>query len=612
MTSDSDSPDPASSPRVRWRWAALGLIVATALAYGPVVDNGYIWDDGDYVTGNTTLTSGSGLFRIWLERGAIPQYYPLVHTSYWLEYRLWGLAPLGYHVVNVLLHAGTAVLFWRVLAALGVPGAFWAALLFALHPVHVESVAWITERKNVLSGVLYFASLLAYLRHAGLGSGGARGRGYALSLVCFAAALLSKTVVVSLPAVLLIVTWWKGRPLDRRAIGPLLPFFGIGLAFSLFTMVYEANVVGATGAAWDLSWIERSLIAGRALWFYLGKLVWPHPLAFNYPRWPIDAAVAWQYVYPAAALLLGISLWAFRPRIGRGALAAGLIFAGTLLPALGFFDVYPMRYSFVADHFQYLASAAPIAYAVAVVAGFAERRGGATLRAAGVVGAAIAVVYAGAVWQQTRLYRDAETLWRATLQVNPDSWLSHSHLCSIEEERGRYDAALYHCEQTLRLEPENPETHHMFAMLDVARGEVESGLAHYRRAIELDPTFVHARNGLAATLLEHGNHRAAIVEFRRLLADHPRYAQAHTNLGNALAAAGALDEAALSHRSAIELDPGFAAAHHNLASVLVQQGKLEEAHQHLERAVALQPDFASARSSLRVIEDLMRERAATP
>ncbi|MGE4606589.1 MAG: tetratricopeptide repeat protein [Myxococcota bacterium] len=594
-----------------------GLLVALTLGvYLPVVENGYIWDDGDYVFNNATLTSVDGLRRMWFELAAIPQYYPLVHTSYWLEYRLWGLDPVGYHIVNVLLHALGSLLLWRVLSLLGVPGAWWASAIFALHPVHVESVAWITERKNVLSGVFYFASFLSYLHWAGFGqprpTAGRTARTdglYAVSLLLFIAALLCKTVTLSLPAVLLIVTWWKGRSIDRSVALALAPFLAVGFMFGFATSIYETHLVGAVGSVWDLSAVERVLLAGRALWFYLAKLLWPHPLIFNYPRWQLDPAALWQYLYPLLAVGFGALLLVLARRIGRGAISAAMIFAGTLLPALGFFNVYPMRYSFVADHFQYLASAAPIAYLCGVVSVWASRSGRLASRIAAIAGAVILGVLGTLTWQQIPMYRDVETLWRTTLTRNPDSWLSHSSLCAIEQERGELDPALEHCEAAMRLEPDNHESHHMFAILAISRGEVEVGIRHYERALEIQPDFPHSSNGLGATLNSLERYDEAMGLFRDVLRLYPDYAEAHTNLGNALAATGELDAAIEQHRRAIELNPDLAAAHNNLAAALLRKGELGLARIHLERLLELTPDSTTARRSLDAIERLNRNRA---
>jgi protein O-mannosyl-transferase len=341
--------------RKEW-WLGLLLLAVILLAYQPVWHAGFVWDDDNYVTKNRTLHDLSGLRQIWFDTKATPQYYPLVYTTFWVEYHVWKLNPLGYHIVNELLHALGAILLWRVLKRLELPGAWLAAAIFALHPVNVESVAWITERKNVLSGVFFFAAAWAYLRFAGETGSQKRRRGWWLAgLLLFVCALLSKTAACSLPVVLLLARWWKQKRLEWGDVLPLVPFFVVGLGLGLQTAWLEKHHVGAGGAEWSASFAERWLIAGRALWFYAGKLFWPVNLTFVYPRWQLDVGIWWQWLFPAGALATVATLWFGRKKFGGGPLAAILIFASTLFPILGFLNVYYMRYSFVADHFQYFA-----------------------------------------------------------------------------------------------------------------------------------------------------------------------------------------------------------------------------------------------------------------
>ena len=270
------------SPRA---WLALaGIYVAVAAAYFPALRGGLLWDDDAHLT-RPELRSLSGLGRIWFELGATQQYYPILHTAFWVEHRLWGDATLGYHLINVLLHATAAGLFFLLLRRLAVPGAWLAGLIFALHPVGVESVAWISEQKNTLSTVCYLLAAWAILDFDST----RRRRSYLLGLVLFALALLSKSVTATLPAALLVVYWWRrGRLSWRKDILPLLPFFALALAAGLFTAWVERHVLGAEGADYALGFPARCLLAGRVVWFYLGKLLWPANLIFIYPRWEVS------------------------------------------------------------------------------------------------------------------------------------------------------------------------------------------------------------------------------------------------------------------------------------------------------------------------------------
>src|SRR5262245_14207711 len=346
---------------------SIALVIVTFAAYGPSLANGYIWDDDDYVTENLVLRSPTGIFDVWRPK-TTPQYYPLVFVTFWCEYRLWGLHPLGYHVVNVALHAGSALLFWWTLRRLGLPGAWLAAGLFALHPVQVESVAWITERKNVLSLLFYLAALNAWLGVRNDPTKRTNWAAYAATIVLFACALLSKTVACSLPAAILVIEWWRRGRVELRTLLLTLPLFVLGLALAAVTVIIERDHVGAGALDFGLSRLDRVVLAGHIVWFYLGKLLWPWELIFIYPRWTISAHDAMQWACPGGLIVLLGVLWMLRGRIGRGPLAAALLFGGTLVPALGFIDVYPMRYSWVADHFQYHATLAPLALIAAVLA----------------------------------------------------------------------------------------------------------------------------------------------------------------------------------------------------------------------------------------------------
>ena len=519
-------------------------MLLVALAYVPALGAGWVWDDDDYVTENRTLRSLHGLGSIWFEIGAVPQYYPLVHTSFWIEHRLWGLDPAGYHAVNVLLHAVAAILAWRVLRRLDVPGAWVAAAIFALHPVQVESVAWVTERKNVLSAVCYLGALLAYLRFER--SRGARA--YAGALTLFVAALLSKTVTASLPAAILVVAWWKRGRLTRRDIEPTLPLFALGAAAGLLTVWMEKHHVGAAGAGWDLSLLDRTLIASRASLFYLGKLVWPDPLSFVYARWDVHATpwVWWGSLAIVAGALL--ALFRLRSRIGRGPLAASLLFGGTLFPALGFFDLYPMRFSFVADHFQYLACLAPIAALVAVVATppSAWRRG---------ASAAVLVILSALTWNQCKVYKDEETLFRDAAEKIPRAFLAQNNLGGILLERGEVEEARRRFEAALAAAPDFPEALVNMGLVAEHEGKLGEAEARYRRALAIDPAFADAHNNLGIVLARSGNMEGAIAAFRKAVAHRKEFPRASYNLGVALLAVGRRAEGVEALERAVSLSP---------------------------------------------------------
>jgi len=602
------------------RPALTGMLIAAAavFSYIPAMRAGFIWDDDAYVTENATLRTHDGLPRIWLEIGSTPQYYPLVFTTFWVEYRLWKLHPAGYHVSNILLHAAVSVLFWRVLRCLAVPWSCLAALMFAVHPIHVESVAWITERKNVLSSAFYLSAMWAYFRFRPLDdtvpSRPVLRRYYALAFVLFFCALFSKTITCSLPAAIAVVIWWRRGRLRLRDLAPLIPMLFVGVAMGLITVISEKQHVGAVGDYWSFTFVERCLRAEEALWFYLGKLVWPTNLTFIYPKWSIDVGNWRQYVLPLAVVgTLGV-LWMWQGRLGRGPLATALLFGGTLLPALGFFDVYPMRYSYVADHFQYLASLTPHALLAAAVGrclspGKAEtsdrwvlaERGGGAIGLRAFLPAGYVVVLAFLTWNQAKIYADSYTLWSDTLAKNPTAAIAYNHLAMSLMKQGRFaeaeghfrkglelcdhadtrlnlgtvraaqgdmDEAILQFQESIRLDPERPDVPTNWGTALSRKGRWEESVGHFQEAHRIDPTFMPARLGLGCTLISQQRYDEAIEVFRESIRQSPENLDAHLSLATILQALGNTADAMVEYRQILQLDPNHPEARRRLYMLL--------------------------------------------
>jgi Flp pilus assembly protein TadD len=582
-------------PHRYWLFVA-ALAVAILIVYQPVWNGTFLWDDAAHVT-RPDLRSWQGLWSIWSAPGATQQYYPLTHSFFWLQHRLWGDTPLGYHLVNVALHATVASMAGLILYRLAIPGAYLAAAIFALHPVQVESVAWISEIKNTLSAVFYLGAALAWLRYREKPSAGP----YALALGLFALALCTKSVTATLPAALLVIEWWRRGSLSwRRDLVPLVPFFVAGVAAGLWTVWVERSLVGAEGAAFDLTLVERCLIAGRALWFYAGKLLWPVNLVFSYPRWSVSQAVWWQYVYLAAAIAAFAVAWSVRRR-WRGPLAALLYFAGTLFPALGFFNVYPFLFSFVADHFQYLASLGLFTLAAAGLARLLER---ARLRgrpAANAICLALVSALAVLTWKQSHAYVDVESLYRATIEGNPESWMAHNNLAGVLIARGAVDEAVGHVEKALALKPDYPEAYNNLGLVLASRGRIDEALAQYRKALALQPAYAEAHNNLGLLLARRGQFDEAIAHYRRALEIDPGLSGAHYNLAEALTARGRTDEAGDHLRTALALKPEYAEAHNSLGVILAERGKVDEARDQFLKSIELKPRYAEARNNLGIV-----------
>ncbi len=609
-------------------WLALLVILGTALvAYLPVWHAGLIWDDDGHIT-RADLRPLSGLWRIWFEPGATQQYYPLLHSAFWIEHRLWGDNPLGYHVLNVVLHAAAAWLLFRLLRRLPLPGAFFAAWAFALHPVCAESVAWVSEQKNTLSAVFFLAAALAYLRF----DASRRLAPYALAALLFAMALATKTVTATLPAALLVVFWWqRGRLSWRRDALPLMPFLGLGAGAGFVTAWVERTYIGATGANFSLTAADRFLVAGRAVWFYLGKVFWPFGLTFIYPRWDLDDGAAWQYLFPAAAAAALAVLFALRGR-ARGPLAAALLFVGTLFPALGFINVYPFVYSFVADHFQYLAAAAAISAAAALIASGAGRLPKAGRAAVACAGACVVAGLGFLTFRQCRMYSDAETLWRTTIEANPACWMAYENLGGVllkddrvsqaEEQfrkalginpddteamnelgvatmqQGKVEEAIALYQRALEIAPNSAETQINLGVALLQKGEPENAANHFQHAAQVDPGSAKAHKNLAAAYLQERQWADAVAQFQRAAEIEPGNAETRYGLGSALARAGRPDEAAAQFRKVLEIDDAHPGAHFALALGLMDAGRIDEAISHLRSALEAKPDFAEARDML--------------
>ena len=584
----------AASRAGRWPLGAVFavVLVATLVAYFPALNGDFLWDDAGHVT-NPSLESWSGLWRIWFEIGATQQYYPLLHTAFWFEHQLWGDAPVGYHLINVLWHATSTCLLASILRRLAIPGAVLAAMVFALHPVCVESVAWISEQKNTLSTVFCLAAVHAWLRF----EDERRPARYVGASLWFLAALLTKTVTATLPAALLVVAWWRhGRLSWRGDVRPLLPWLALGAAAGLGTAWFESEQIGASGDAFTLGAVERGLLAGRAVWFYLGKLLWPVDLTFFYPRWTIDAAIAWQWLFPIAALLLlaGLAWWC---RHDRAPLAAALLYGGTLFPVLGFVNVYPFLFSYVADHFQYLASIGLITFAAAAATrGFAllkwPRRSGPAM-AAGVL-----VILGGLTWRQSGMYRDVVVLYETTLARNPASWVAHLNLGSALDEAGQTEASLPHLQRALQLKPDHPETLNSLGNVLNRLGRSSEALPLLEKAVQIQPRFADAHNTLGVSLMALGRIENGMAEFKRAVEINPRLAIARVNLGWALANGKRVDDAIAQFEQARRLQPGSADLESKWGLTLALQGRTAEATSHFSRAVELQPDNADLRFML--------------
>jgi tetratricopeptide (TPR) repeat protein len=590
-------------------WPGFLLLAIVVVCYLPALRGGWILDDDVYVTANPHLRSAAGLRHIWLEPGALPDCYALVYSLFWAEFHAWGLAPLGFHAVNIALHAGCVLLFWQLLKRLSVPGAWLAAAIFAVHPVCVESVAWVSEGKNTLSLLFALGSILAYLRFdpveaASDSAAGNRAHYYALSLGLFTAALLAKTQVAVLPAVLLVIFWWKRGSVQWKTAKPLVPFFILAGLMAGLTIWIEMHFNGAGGEAYTRTFGERFSIAGRAFWFYLGKLSWPQPLVFIYPRWAIDAGRRSQFVFPIAVGGIFVALYFARNKIGRGPLAAMLCFAAFLFPISGFFNICYQRFSYVADHFQYHAACAMIALAVAAIwtltqwiaARMPNRN---QLRhVAGAVAAATAAICALTSWQRCCVFADAQALYQDTLAKNSNCPVAENNLANVLLQSAQTDRAMEHFRRAIELQPDYAEAHANLGAALLESGRCEKAIEHYEEAIRLKPDFSQAHNGLGLAFAKTNHLKEAIQQYELAILLKPNFADPQINLGALLLAKGDREGATARLQRAVELASDDATAHSNLGSALLQIGRPTAAIEQFEIALRLNPDFPEAHNLL--------------
>jgi protein O-mannosyl-transferase len=640
---------------------ALLLLAVTFAAYQPVWRITFFGGEGI----DADLHSWQGLGHIWsqqgekTEAGQAKAYYPLAFTTYWLEYRLWGSNPLGYYLVNTLLFGLNAVLLWIVLRRLRVPGAWLAAGLWALHPVNVESVAQIAERKNCLSGLFFLCSILAALKYwlpelfpqSRIGSpqlevhrppstanpassvpspsSSILNRNYWIALALFICGLLSKTSVIPLPAAILLLVWWKRGRLAWADVWPSIPFFAAGLAIGFDTMHVEHNFsqfvsLGNRTTVFTLPLVDRFLIAGKDVWFYLGKLLWPHPLIYNYPRWKIDpsSVTAWLQLLAVPALLL--FLWFKRHSWGRAGLVALLYFLALLAPTLSFLNAIFFRQSYVADHYQYLACMGPIALsAAALTLAFSRQRQSyssssspappepgeagpalqrfnpSTLQRLGywAISICLLTTLGALTWKQCRIYKDSETLCETTLVLNPDAWLVHDQLGEVLIGKGQLDAGIAQIQTALQIQPD-PRIYCKLGDALLAERKPAAAIACFRNALQMQPDAVTAYDGLGRACLATGQTDEAIQNFRKALDLEPGVPMAWYNLGTAYIQKDQLDLAIQSWQKAVTLQPDFPRADNNLGNAFLLKGQVAEAVQYWRIALAAQPNLVSAQVNL--------------
>lgn len=593
----------------------LSIFILTLVAFAPSWNNDFIWDDESYVVDNVHLRTLDGLRAIWFDPQATPQYYPLTYTVFWIEYQLWGLNPMGYHVVNTVLHALNALLVFSILKRLNISGAWVTGLVFAVHPICVDSVVWITELKNVLAGFWMLLSLLAYCYFAGWGAGehdqdegskllsvaqcerrALRKRfWWCVSFFSFSAGLFCKTAILPLPMVLLILTVWQEGKWRWSRMFSIFPFFLLGFCLGLVTVWVELNHAGAQGASWSNSSLERVFVAGRAVWFYLGKIVWPTDLNFIYPRWEIDGGDYKNWVYPIALLISLGCLWGARRRIGAGYFAASLMFLSLLAPALGFINIYFMRFSYVSDHFQYFGSSVAIAAVVsAITALFARLKVSMRKRVEIIFWSGVLLAFIAGTWKHSSMYDGLETLWTETLERNPDAWLAHHNLASVYEGGGDWERAEHHFRESLKLNPNYAEAFYNLAQLCSVQGRYREAVVLYGKALEIYPEYGMFWNQLGHAYYQLGENERAIESYQQAMIKNPEKALPYFGMGQVYLDMKEFERAAIYFIETLQRDPVHPEALYNLAIYYTESGQFHLAMHQVEMLLHAAPDFEPA------------------
>jgi protein O-mannosyl-transferase len=629
-----------AQPRSSWfsqDWfLGLLLVLAVFLVYQPVWYAGYLWDDDHHLTANPVIVGPLGLKEIWTTQAAM--ICPLVLTTFWVEHALWGLAPLPYHLVNVLMHGACGVVLWRLLRSLQAPGAWLGAALWALHPVQVESAAYVTELKNTQSGLFYLLTILFYvkgMRAKTSGDSSGDARYYALTLLFAALAIASKFSTVVLPAVLGLCAWWvEGRWHWRHLVrlAPILLMSAIAVAITMAPRPADMTRIDiAIGAR---TWPERLATAGDVGWFYLGKLFWPHPLMFVYPLWKIDART-WFSFLPLLALIGAlIFLWFKRESRFRPCFFALAYFLVVVSPFLGFIDEDFWTYSYVEDHLQYLASMGPLALAGAGISRLPALLFPARQWLQPTLGAAALVILGLLSWQRAWVFQSNEALWNDTLAKNPDCPLARTNLGTIYLDRQQFDDALAQFQKVLEAHPTNatatldlgmvylqtgqvdkaieqfrrtvdiaasyPLGHYNLGVALLQKGQIDEAIAEFEKALALNSNDAAASNDLATAFLKKGQLDKAIAQYQRTLEIDPHSPSAHYNLGVVLLASGQLTPAIDQLHQDLEINPQHAEAYYQLATASAQSGQLDEAVQQYEKALQIKPDYADAHYNLGV------------
>lgn len=638
----SPSSNPSTKSVAGWSGIRLAFLRALALAalclavYFPLHSAGFFWDDLYWIVNNPFVHRWSGLVNIWFQPDTFLQYYPLTTTGFLLQWMLWGTHPLGYHIVSVLLQIFNAILLWRLLLRLRFRAAWLMAAIFAIHPVVVESVAWVVEQKNLISGALVLMAVWAWVRFTALDHSdedlqrappALDWKFYWLATILYLLALLAKTYVCALPAAILVLTWWKTGRLGAKHILASGPWFGLSVAAGLMAIWRERTGAGAMGSYFHFSMRQHLIIAGKDLWFYPAKLLWPHPILSIYPRWHIRHFSALDLIYPLAAALVGAVLFAGCRRIGRGPAAATAIYAIMVSPSLGFFAFSGMSSTFVTDHYFYLGCISLIVLGVQWVDGLPRRAtdlgqsiSGAIARhrakrgIAMAAGCGVLLVLGILSFRRSVNYRSVKAIWAQELRYNKDCPAAYDNLGAMALNAGHYQKAITLAEHGYSLAPKMDVVGSGIIGAGYMRlHKYQQAITWLRRSLGPDPYYPIAIAQIAYCYEQTGNVKMALKDLHRGLTLMPHSATLLAALGQTLERHGQLQSAITAFHSAVQYAPTKPRYHLLLALALEKNGQWPKAIRQYQSALDLAPDLVQARFLLgRCLLRHGRPQAAIP